>query len=117
FASSGPLSLCCPEVGGATFQGGPDAPGVLSLERLRAVDLERPGLLFEHGEHLYRTTGEQIGHGGMGNAFVLGRRLRTSSIDQPDTPAVGKVFHSEYLYQLRTDPVTRRDHEAVLSSM
>ena len=35
----------------------------------------------------------------------------------PIERVVGKVFHSNYLYQLRTDEVTRRDHHNNLAAM
>ncbi|HTE52499.1 MAG TPA: protein kinase [Kofleriaceae bacterium] len=90
----------------------------ISLSALRAADLERRGVLFSHGEMLFRTTGEHVGNGGMGNAFLLGRGSVGAGADDLDTGgqfAVGKVFHSEYLYQLRTDEITRRDHDSVLA--
>jgi hypothetical protein len=82
----------------------------VELSALRAADLERAGLEFVDGGLRFRTTGEHIGHGGMGNAFLL-------AMGDGDGGAVGKVFHSEYLYQLRTDEITRRDHTAVLTNM
>ena len=45
----------------------------------------------------------------MGDVF----RLKHFSSDGNYYDAVGKVFHSEYLYQLRTDEVTRADYETV----
>jgi serine/threonine protein kinase len=94
-----------------------EGPPPVPIDEVRSAELDRPGFAFTHGEFIYRTTGETVGHGGMGNAFVLMRRLRSAGIDEPDAYTVGKVFHSEYLYQLRTDEVTRRDHECVLENM
>jgi serine/threonine protein kinase len=88
------------------------------LSALRATDLERPGVLFVQDDLLLRTTGEHVGNGGMGNAFLLGRGRASAGAADLETGgqyAVGKVFHSEYLYQLRTDEITRRDHESVLA--
>ncbi|HKE18446.1 MAG TPA: protein kinase [Kofleriaceae bacterium] len=84
----------------------------LALSALRAADLEKPGLVFVDGPQRFRTTGAHVGHGGMGNAFLLG-----VGDDEGPPAAVGKVFHSEYLYQLRTDEITRRDHTSVLTHM
>src|ERR1700712_144147 len=50
----------------------------------------------------------------MGTVYELERRDDESgTIEQ----IVGKVFHSSYLYQLRTDEVTRRDHHNNLAAM
>ena len=87
------------------------------LSNVRSADLDRPGFAFFDGDMEYRTTGEHVGNGGMGNAFVLERRLRPLAGGTAQPAAVGKIFHSEYLYQLRTDEVTRRDHDAVLCSL
>ncbi|HWM87538.1 MAG TPA: protein kinase [Kofleriaceae bacterium] len=89
----------------------------VDLTGLRAADLERPGLVFTHEDHVFRTTGEHVGHGGMGNAFLLapGASASADADTVSSATAVGKVFHSEYLYQLRTDEITRRDHNAVLA--
>lgn len=90
------------------------------LSTLRASDLERRGVLFSHGDMLFRTTGDHVGNGGMGNAFALARGTvagGAAELEAGGHLAVGKIFHSEYLYQLRTDEITRRDHEAVLARM
>jgi serine/threonine protein kinase len=80
------------------------------LDQIRAADLGTQGVVFEHRSGTYRTTGKNLNSGGMGDVYLMARR-------DPDTgelePVVGKVFHSEYLYQLRTDEVTRKDHEMV----
>jgi tRNA A-37 threonylcarbamoyl transferase component Bud32 len=104
-------------VGDAIFQGGGEPVEPVPVAELKSADLLAAGLRFSGGEYVYRTTGEGVGHGGMGHAFVLGRRLRSAGIDEPESPVVGKVFHAEYLYQLRTDEVTRRDHECVLRNL
>src|SRR5213075_3492896 len=50
----------------------------------------------------------------MGAVYELEHREdETDAIKQ----VVGKVFHSNYLYQLRTDEVTRRDHHNNLAAM
>jgi serine/threonine protein kinase len=88
----------------------------VTLSEIRAADLEQVGLRFTHDDHLFITTGEHIGNGGMGNAFLLtGHATGPAADPQAAFPAVGKVFHSEYLYQLRTDEITRRDHNSVLA--
>lgn len=88
-----------------------------TMDAIRTPDLRRPGTTFEHGGYIYRTSGAAIGHGGMGNAFEVSRRPAAAGIDEIDTPAVGKVFHAEYLFQLRTDEVTKRDHDCVLRNI
>lgn len=85
-----------------------------SVDGLRGADLGRPGLVFEHAGYLYRSTGEDVGHGGMGNAYVLHRRALAGGAGATPEAVVGKVFHAEYLYQLRTDEVTQRDYAMVL---
>jgi serine/threonine protein kinase len=90
-----------------------------SVLELRAEDLRREGVVFRHGEHLYRTTGRHLSHGGMGSVFLMERREDT----RPGEPAgpiedvVGKVFHAQYLYQLRTDDVARRDYETTMNAL
>jgi serine/threonine protein kinase len=85
-----------------------------SVGTLRSDDLSRAGAVFRYQNYLYRTTGRHLSNGGMGTVFELERRE-----DQvPDIEAVvGKVFHPNYLFQLRTDDVTRRDHHANLAAM
>lgn len=77
---------------------------------MRAADLGTQGVVFEHETGVYRSTGKNLSSGGMGDVYLL-TRFDPSSGEL--VPAVGKVFHSEYLYQLRTDAITRRDHEVV----
>ena len=82
----------------------------IPLSELRAESLGTQGVVFQHGGAAYRTTGKNLASGGMGDVFLLARADQTTGeLD----PVVGKVFHSEYLYQLRTDEVTRNDHETV----
>ena len=85
-----------------------------SIGTLRSDDLQRPGVVFRYNHYLYRTKGEHLSNGGMGTVYELERR-------DDDTHGVeaivGKVFHSNYLYQLRTDEVTRRDHHNNLAAM
>ena len=84
------------------------------LSDLSARDLQSPGVVFRHGRYLYRTTGEHLSNGGMGSIYVMERFAEDSGAVEP---VVGKTFHSQYLYQLRTDEVTRRDHECNLHAM
>ncbi|HUH00810.1 MAG TPA: protein kinase, partial [Kofleriaceae bacterium] len=65
----------------------------------------------------YRTTGEHLTDGGMGSVYFLERRRRGQDRQDSIEPVVGKIFHQNYLYQLRTDDVTRRDHQTTLSAM
>ncbi|HUJ58993.1 MAG TPA: protein kinase [Kofleriaceae bacterium] len=85
-----------------------------SIGTLRSEDLARQGQVFRYNRYLYRTSGEHLSNGGMGTVYELERR----DADTGDQEAVvGKVFHSNYLYQLRTDEVTRRDHHNNLAAM
>lgn len=90
-----------------------------SLQELRADDLRREGVVFRHGDHLYRTTGRHLSHGGMGSVFVMERRpdAAPGARDNPVEAVVGKVFHAQYLYQLRTDDVARRDYQTSMSAL
>ncbi len=77
-----------------------------TLEALHADQMATQGLVFRFGRHLYQTSGAKLSQGGMGAVFNMERRLDgTGPIEQ----VVGKTFHANYLYQLRTDEVTRRD--------
>lgn len=71
---------------------------------LTGADLEIPGVVFHAGDSLYRTTGERVGHGGMGNTWHLDH-LRAGG-DRP-VRAVAKVFREEFLFQLSQDPTAR----------
>jgi serine/threonine protein kinase len=85
-----------------------------SIGTLRSDDLASAGHVFRYGRYLYRTSGAHLAGGGMGTVYALERRDdATGAI----APVVGKVFHASYLYQLRTDEVTRRDHHHTLAAM
>jgi serine/threonine protein kinase len=85
-----------------------------SIGTLRAEDLQRPDLVFRYGRHLYRTTGRHLNDGGMGSVYTL---ERSADGDPAIEAIVGKVFQANYLHQLRTDEVTRRDHHTNLAAM
>ena len=85
-----------------------------AIASLRAEDLQRPGVVFRHGSHLYRTTGQKVAQGGMGVVHEVERRHEAGG---PVEAAVAKTFHASYLYQLRSDEVTRRDHHTNLRAM
>ena len=85
-----------------------------SIGTLRSEDLARAGQVFRYNRYLYRTVGRHLSNGGMGTVYELERRDDDSGLVER---AVGKVFHSNYLYQLRTDEVTRRDHHNNLAAM
>lgn len=84
------------------------------VAQLRSEELGQEGVVFEGAEFLYRTTGEHLTDGGMGSVYFLERRSRDRDAIEP---VVGKIFHQNYLYQLRTDDVTRRDHQTTLNAM
>ncbi len=84
----------------------------LPLEEVKSIAMTTPGVVFADGEWRYATTGLQIGQGGMGAVYALERRHAAG--DEIES-VVGKVFRSEYLCQLRTDEVSRRDHERTLA--
>ena len=85
-----------------------------SIGTFKSDDLTRAGTVFRYNRYLYRTLGTHLANGGMGAVYELERR-------DDDTGAieavVGKVFHSNYLFQLRTDDITRRDHHNNLAAM
>lgn len=81
---------------------------------LRSDDLRVPGHIFRYDRFLYRTTGKHLSNGGMGQVFDLQRRDDASGAIEA---TVGKVFQPSYLYQLRTDDVTRRDHHNNLAAI
>jgi serine/threonine protein kinase len=85
-----------------------------SIGTLRSDDLARPDVVFRYNHYLYRTTGTHLSNGGMGTVYALERRDDGTGVVER---VVGKVFHSNYLYQLRTDEVTRRDHHNNLAAM
>jgi len=81
---------------------------------LRSADLARKDLLFRYNRYVYRTSGVHLSNGGMGTVYELDRR---DDLTGSSERVVGKVFHENYLYQLRTDEVTRRDHHNNLAAM
>jgi serine/threonine protein kinase len=85
-----------------------------SIGTFKSEDLTRAGAVFRYNRYLYRTLGKHLSNGGMGTVYELERRDDdTGSIEA----VVGKVFHANYLFQLRTDEVTRRDHHNNLAAM
>jgi serine/threonine protein kinase len=86
------------------------------LRELRPEDLQTVGAEFLHDGFIYSTTGRRLGQGGMGNCYLVQRRRAELPAGESES-CVAKAFHSEYLYQLRTDDITRRDHEAVIHNM
>lgn len=85
-----------------------------AIGALRSEDLRVPGHVFRYDRFLYRTTGTHVSNGGMGQVFDLQRRDDASGSIEA---AVGKIFQASYLYQLRTDEVTRRDHHNNLAAI
>jgi serine/threonine protein kinase len=85
-----------------------------SIGTLRSDDLGQPDIIFRYNHYLYRTLGRHLSNGGMGTVYELERRDDETGVVEP---VVGKVFHANYLYQLRTDEVTRRDHHNNLAAM
>ena len=85
-----------------------------SVGTLRSDDLAKADLVFRYNRYVYRTNGQHLSNGGMGTVYELERRDDETGAEER---VVGKVFHSNYLYQLRTDEVTRRDHHNNLAPM
>ena len=85
-----------------------------SVGTLRSEDLAKADLVFRYNRYVYRTSGTHLSNGGMGTVYELDRRDDETGAEER---VVGKVFHSSYLYQLRTDEVTRRDHHNNLAAM
>lgn len=85
-----------------------------SIGTLRSEDLAKADIAFRYNRYLYRTLGKHLSNGGMGAVYELERRDEDTGVIEA---VVGKVFHSNYLYQLRTDEVTRRDHHHNLAAM
>ncbi|MCP4445558.1 MAG: protein kinase [Myxococcales bacterium] len=77
-------------------------------------DLEQAGIVFRCGQYYYRTTGKELGQGGMGTVFLMGRRMGPDSQTQA---VVGKVFHPDFLLQLRTDAAAKHEHEMVMKNV
>jgi serine/threonine protein kinase len=87
------------------------------LASLRSVDFDSPGSVFEAEGLLYRTTGERVGQGGMGQAYRVD--LLRPGEAQP-VRAVAKLYRWEYLLQLRQDESARRyfeHHKRVLGRL
>ena len=86
----------------------------VSIGTFRSEDLTKPDSVFRYNRYLYRTTGKHLSNGGMGTVYELERRDDATGVIEP---VVGKVFHANYLFQLRTDEITRRDHHNNLAAM
>src|SRR5688500_4517929 len=80
----------------------------LPLASLKSADFDTPGCVFEAEGHLYRTTGQRVGQGGMGHAYQVD--LQVPGEARP-VRAVAKLYRWEYLLQLRQDEAARRYHE------
>ena len=85
-----------------------------SIGTLKFVELTKAGTVFRYNRYLYATLGKHLANGGMGTVYELERRDDDTGAVEP---VVGKVFHASYLFQLRTDEVTRRDHHNNLAAM
>lgn len=86
----------------------------VSIGTLKSEDLAKPGAVFRYNRYLYRTLGKHLSNGGMGMVYELERR---DDVTGAVEAVVGKVFHANYLFQLRTDEITRRDHHNNLAAM
>lgn len=84
------------------------------LPALRAAELSREGVVFRYGDYVYRSLGRHLSNGGMGAVFEMQRRENGMG---PIENVVGKTFHANYLHQIRTDEVTRRDHHANVAAL
>jgi serine/threonine protein kinase len=78
------------------------------IATLSAMELEGEGAVFHSGPHLFRTTGEHVGQGGMGSAHLLQHRKQG---DKRIGRAVAKIYRWEFLVQLKDDPTARRHFE------
>ncbi|MDB4960665.1 MAG: serine/threonine protein kinase [Myxococcales bacterium] len=85
-----------------------------SIGTVRSEELAKPGVAFRYNRYIYRTLGKHLANGGMGSVYELERQDEDTGVVEA---VVGKVFHSSYLNQLRTDEVTRRDHHNNLAAM
>ncbi len=84
------------------------------LGALRADDLTHPDYVFRYGRYFFRTLGTHLAAGGMGTVSEMERRLdNTGDVEA----VVGKTFQVQYLNQLRSDEVTRRDHAINLNAV
>jgi serine/threonine protein kinase len=92
----------------------PDWVETTSIGTFKSEDLTKPGNVFRYNRYLYRTLGKHLSNGGMGAVYELERRDDDTGLIEA---VVGKVFHANYLFQLRTDEVTRRDHHTNLAAM
>lgn len=84
-------------------------PDLLPLSSLRVEDLAASERTFSDGLNVYETTGQKLGHGGMGNVWRLVRRPPVAG--SPSTVVVGKTFRDEFLLLLRNDAAARRRFE------
>lgn len=73
-------------------------------------------MVFRYENFVYRTVGQHLANGGMGAGAVYAMERRENG-DGDLELVVGKSFHSNYLHQIRTDEVTRRDHHANLAAL
>jgi serine/threonine protein kinase len=85
-----------------------------TMPELGSADFAAVGVVFEHDGYAYRTTGRKLGGGGMGTVYEVERRAFGTG---PVEDVVAKVFHASYLLQIRTDEVTRRDHQTNISAV
>lgn len=85
-----------------------------TLSELRSADLTVEDVVFRHEGYLYRTTGRHLNQGGMGAVYNMERY--SDSVGRVES-VVGKTFHAQYLNQLRTDEITRLDHETSLNAI
>jgi len=69
----------------------------LELGRLRAADLERPGVQFTDGHYLYMTSGKRLGTGGMGNVWgVMVGALALAWINSTFLPQMGETVNDAF---------------------
>jgi serine/threonine-protein kinase len=83
---------------------------------MKAADLAVEDLHFTDGEWTYVASGKQLGHGGMGTAWLVTRWRG----DEPGDVVVAKTFREEFLASLSEDDVSRHhfDHfERVLNEI
>lgn len=80
---------------------------MIELARLRAADLRRPDVQFTDGEFSYVSSGKELGHGGMGQAYLV-TRWRNGG---PQQVVVAKTFRDEYMVMVHEDLVSHRQFE------